>query len=96
MCQNTNPDDFDRVQAKEYALTCIPRLSFKIELHFGLVEKAQHPKIARELQRQLREILQDGRLTMLIGDDYFEPLSVDVMPDGINADERVLPGVVTD
>jgi hypothetical protein len=80
MCQNTNPDDFDRVQAKEYALTTSQGLKFHVELQFGPVEKAQHPKLARELERQLQEILQDGRLTVQIDDDYFEPLRVSVVP----------------
>jgi len=80
MCQNSNPDDLDHVQAKEYVLSSSEKLIFKIELHYGLIEKAQHPRLAKELQRQLQEIMQDGRLTVQIDDDYFEPLSVDVTP----------------
>jgi len=80
MCQNSNPDDLDSVQAKEYALTTSQGLKVNVELHFGPVEKAQHPKLARELQRQLQEILQDGRLTLRLGDDYFGPLRVGVIP----------------
>jgi hypothetical protein len=80
MCQNSNPDDLDSVQAKEYALTTSQGLKVNVELQFGPVEKARHPRLAKELECLLQEILQDGRLTVRIDDDYFEPLRVSVVP----------------
>jgi hypothetical protein len=80
MCQIPNSGDPDRVEAKEYALSSSQGLRFNIELQFGPVEKEHHARLARELQCQLQEILQDGRLTVRIGDDYLEPLRVGVIP----------------
>ena len=80
MCQNRNPHDPDDIELREYALTTSQGLKFHVELQYGPIEKAQHPKLARELQRQLQEILQDGRLTVRIDDDHFEPLRVGVVP----------------